>query len=422
MSYQIKIRHPLIRSILDGIDWYKVSMGEVVFHDFSNVQVTYRFTNRGKTVFPEGFDVELRNQIEMLSDLALTSAEFQWMMTVTNYLRPTYVEWFRGYRYDPKTVDIRLGKGVLEITISGPWYSTIFWETTLMALISELYFLLATNPVPGKQMFGIEKAGDWEARIIRKADLLEENECHWIDFGTRRRFSFEVQDAVVSNMRGRKGFLGTSNPYLAFKYGTVPSGTYAHECIMAMQAIFGARMANHEWMKHWAEHFDGNLGIALTDTFTTDVFLRDFTCGVAKMFDGGRHDSNDPYAWGTKMLAHYDKLGILTGNKRLVFSDALKVGDPKEKMVDGAFNYIQLDKVFRQRAQPCGGIGTFLTNDVLTPEQKAAGLKPLNMVIKLATADYGRGPIPVVKLSDEPGKHTGDPEAIAQVKRELGIA
>jgi len=421
MSYTIKIRHPLIRSILDSLDWYKISMGEVVFHDFPNVQVTYRFINRGKTAFPEGFDMELLNQIEMLADLALTNAEFQWMNTVTNYMRPTYLEWFRGFRYDPKAVTICLEKGKLDITIGGPWYSRIFWETTLMALISELYFLLATNPIPGGPMFGIENAADWEERIIRKADLLEGNGCHWIDFGTRRRKSYETQDAVVRNMRGRKGFLGTSNPHLAQKYGVPPHGTYAHEVICAMMGIYGSRMANHIWMKHWAEHFDGNLGIALTDTFTTDVFLRDFTCGVAKMFDGVRHDSKDPYAWGERMLAHYRSLGILTGNKRLVFSDALTVWPPDQVMVDGAYNYIPLDRHFRDRAQPIGGIGTFFTNDVCTLEQKAAGIKPLNMVIKLDTVDFGRGPVNVIKLSDEEGKHCGDPQTVENTKRELGL-
>jgi nicotinate phosphoribosyltransferase len=281
-----------------------------------------------------------------------------------------------------------------------------------MALISELYFTLR----------GVKKAPDWIERIHGKGKLLSENGCHFIDFSTRRRFSGEVQDMVVSVLKNYAGFLGTSNPYLAYKHGVPPSGTFAHEYVQFMAAYYSPRLANPKATEHWSRHYAGDLGIALTDTFTTDVFLRDFDMFQAKLYDGVRHDSEDPYAWADKMLAHYKRLGILTGNKRFVFSDALKIGPPDQKMIGNAYNYIPLDLKFRQFAQPVGGIGTFFSNDICTIEDQANGIKPLNIVIKLATADYGRGPIPVVKLSDEPGKHTGDPEAIAQVKRELGIA
>jgi nicotinate phosphoribosyltransferase len=198
------------------------------------------------------------------------------------------------------------------------------------------------------------------------------------------------------------GFLGTSNIHFAQKYGVSAHGTYAHESVMAMQALYGPRLANKMWMKHWSDHFEGLLGTALTDTFTTEVFLRDFGPAEARLFDGVRQDSGDPVAWGELMLDHYEKMKIPTTNKRFVFSDGLNTA-----------LYIFLDTNFRQFCQPIGGIGTHFTNDV--------GVEPLNMVIKLKTADFGQGPIDVVKLSDNEGKYTGNPEAIAQVKRELGI-
>jgi nicotinate phosphoribosyltransferase len=157
------------------------------------------------------------------------------------------------------------------------------------------------------------------------------------------------------------------------------------------------------WMKAWADFYEGCVGITLTDTFTTEAFLKDFDSYYARLFDGSRQDSGDPYKWGVKMLEHYRKLNIITRDKRMVFSNNLTTDE-----------YIAIDRYFRDVAQPCGGIGTHFTNDV--------GVIPLNMVIKLATANFGHGEVNVVKLSDDISKATGKPEAIELAKRELGIA
>lgn len=383
----------IINSILDT-DHYKLTMASVVFHNFPRAIVEYEFINRGHTPFPVGFSEKLQEQINLMQSLALTPGEENWLKTIP-YIRPTFIEWFRGYRYNPLEVKIieNCG-GILFIRIEGPWYRTIFWEVPLMAIISELYFEM-TNQKP--QINIIEN-------ITRKAEKLSDNKCHWIDFGTRRRYSYEVQQRVVEIMHQYNGFLGTSNPHFAHKFGITPHGTYAHEAVMAMSALYGPRMSNKMWMKHWAEHFEGNVGVALTDTFTTDVFLQDFGTYETRLFDGVRQDSNDPYKWGRKVLNHYKKLNIPTSNKRLVFSDALTTD-----------KYIALDEMFRGEAQPIGGIGTHFTNDVGTD------VKPLNIVIKMTSANFGNGFIDVVKLSDDSGKHTGKPDAIRKVKEQLEI-
>ena len=386
----MNIYDPIIKSMLDD-DLYKINMGSVAFHLFPRAIVTYEFINRAKTPFPKGFAEALRKQIEYLATLSLTNQESIYLNTIS-YIRPTYIEWLSGYRMDPNEVEVTQDDGELKVKISGYWYRTIFWEVKLMAIISELYFIMTGQ----KMEYG------WNGRIIEKADMLEAADCHWIDFGTRRRFSYKVQDAVVDYMKYKRGFLGTSNPHLAMKHGVTPHGTYAHESVMAMSALYGVRMANKMWMKHWAEHFEGNVGVALTDTFTTEKFLHDFGSYEARLFDGCRQDSGDEYEWGNNMLAHYKKLNILTSNKRMVFSNNLNV--PK---------YIAIDKHFRQFAQPIGGIGTNFSNDV--------GVRPLNMVIKMTKADFGHGEVDVVKLSDDAGKHTGTSDAISQAKRELGI-
>ena len=387
----IDIDAPIIRSMLDD-DTYKLNMASVVFHDFPNAVVTYKFILRSKVAFPDRFGIELRKQINMLCKLTMTDEEHDWMRKAIPYQRPTYIEWLRNYRMDGNEVEIRQNGGTLSIEITGYWFRTIFWEVKLMAIISELYFRM-TGQLPDDK---------WKTRIYEKSSKLSKSGSHWIDFGTRRRFSYEVQDKLVEMMRDYQGFLGTSNPHLAMKYGVIPSGTYAHECIMAMSVLYGPRMADRMWRKHWAAHFNGNVGVALTDTFTSKVFYRDFDTYDARLFDGVRVDSGDNYEEGSRAVDHYRKLGIQSSNKRLVFSNGLDTD-----------SYIALDQYFRKFMQPCGGIGTHFTNDV--------GVVPLNMVIKLATADFGHGSIDVVKLSDDSGKHTGNADAVRRVKEGLGI-
>lgn len=387
----MKIENPILHSMLD-CDLYKINMGSVVFHLFPRAKVNYQFINRGKTEFPEGFASALRDQIKAMESLQLTKDEANWLKRI-RYIRPTYIEWLAGYRMNADEVFVGEIDGKLVVEIQGYWYRTIFWEVKLMAVISELYF----------KMLGVPPFQIWQDCIEAKGLKLQTNNCHWSDFGTRRRFSLEVQDMVVKKMSMFNGFLGTSNLHLAHKYNVTPQGTYAHECIMAMSALYGSRMANKMWMKHWSDHFEGNVGVALTDTYTTDKFLQDFGTYEGRLFDGCRQDSGDPFEWGVKMLNHYKSLGIPSLNKRFVFSDNLNVNIASE-----------LNRKFSASAQPVFGIGTNFTNDV--------GLTPLNMVIKMTKADFGHGQIDVVKLSDDHGKHTGDPKAIELVKQELNIS
>lgn len=384
----------IIKSLLDT-DLYKLTMGQVVWKDFPNARVKYTFTNRGNTKFPDGFVDVLRNELRHMSSLSLTRDERNWM-EVQGVFLPTYIDWFSGYKYDDTEIVMFQENGVLTISIIGYWYKTIYWEVPLMALISELYFKLTNQKI----------ASDSFERIIGKATKLQDAAGYWSDFGTRRRYSYEVQKEVVDRMRRYTKFLGTSNPHFAIKYGINAIGTSAHEATMAMQGIYGVRNCNAMWMKHWYEMYRGKLGIALTDTVTTDVFLKDFDGLLARIFDGVRHDSACPYEWGEKIINHYNKLKINPLDKTLVFSDGLTTD-----------TYYDLAKYFHHRVgKVVGGIGTHLTNDV--------GVTPLNMVIKLAgiiPTNNDQDYIGVVKLSDTPGKHSGSQTAVANVKYQLGI-
>jgi nicotinate phosphoribosyltransferase len=380
----------IIQSILDT-DHYKITMGQVIFHQFPRAVAQYRFINRGKTGFPEGFADTLREHIQQLKQLQARPEEIAWLGSNVRYLKPTYLEWLAHYRFNPDEVRVRQEEEVLEIDVLGPWFRTVFWEVPLLALVSELYFA-KRRPVDG-----------WQERITTKSRNMAAAGVHWVDFGTRRRFAYAVQDKVNDIMREyRPLFLGTSNPFLAMKYSLTPFGTYAHEGPMAMQALAGLRVCNQAWMDAWVREYNGDLGIALTDTLTSAYFFRHFDRMETKLFDGIRLDSGHPPDIADMAIRHYEAMNIDPRSKRIIFSDSLT--DAK---------LIALHRQFGSRIMVTGGIGTFLTNDV--------GHTPLNIVMKLAAADFGHGMIPVVKLSDEPGKHTGEPERIAAALSELGI-
>jgi nicotinate phosphoribosyltransferase len=383
---------PILKSMIDD-DLYKLTQGSVAFHLFPDARVKYKFINRGGTKFPKGFANALKAEIWSAAKLYLKVAEMDFLKEKTP-LRRTYVDWLSGYRLDPSEVKITGDGEDMEIEVAGYWYRVIYWEVKLMAIISELYFRMTGQPMED----------GWDTKIEDKAERLYNASCKWSDFGTRRRYSYEVQDKVVKIMSGYDGFLGTSNPHLAMKYGVVPIGTYAHESVMAMSALYGPKLANKMWMKHWSEHYNGNLGIALTDTFTTKVFLEDFGSYEARLFDGVRHDSDDPIRWGYNMLKHYEGLKIDAHNKRFVFSDGLNTD-----------KFIEITNTFKGLCQVVGGIGTHLTNDV------GERVIPLNMVIKMTEADFGKGWVNVVKLSDNAGKHTGHTDTINHTQVELGL-
>ena len=382
------MRAPL-PSLLDN-DLYKFTMGQVA-HDYPDARVRYRFINRDNRPFRPSLGNELLAAVDAMAGLSITDDEYAWLRACAPWLEPAYLDWLRTFRFDPGQVRIEQDGTDLRITVEGWWVEAIYWEVPLLSLVSELHFK------------GAEPDPAWVARLREKADRLSAAGVHWIDFGARRRFSHAVHDAVVATLKPYAPlFRGTSDPHLAMKHGLSPQGTFAHELPMALQAKVGPRGANRAALDTWVAHYRGDLGIALTDTLTTDVFLRDFDKFYAKLFDGVRLDSGDPFAVGERILAHYASLKIDPCCKVFVFSDALST--------DKA---IALHERFKGRVKTTMGIGTHLTNDV--------GHKPLNIVMKLTHANFGDGWKGVVKLSDDPGKHVGAAEDIAGVKREIGV-
>ena len=384
----------IIHDFLDN-DLYKFTTMNAIQKKFPDSEVVYRFVNRGNTVFPPGFAAALREEVDAMADVVLSRDNERFMRAKCYYFDSVFFDLLKGFRFNPAEVTVSQDGGRLDVESRWAWYRTVLWEVPLMAMISELYY----------QMTG-QEPHDWERKAIEKADAFVDMGAELSEFGTRRRFSFDVQDRVIGILKeNMKGLLnGTSNVYFAMKYNLTPMGTHPHEWFMYHGAHYGYRSANALALENWVDVYDGYLGIALADTYTSDNFFASFNTKYAKLFDGLRWDSGDPFEFTEKALEHYRLHRVDPRTKTVVYSDALDLeGVRKIK----AFVAGRLHDVY--------GIGTYITNDV--------GVKPLNMVIKLFECrPKGSGEfLPTVKLSDVAGKHTGDPDEIDLCLRMLRL-
>jgi nicotinate phosphoribosyltransferase len=385
----------VLQSILDN-DFYKFTMQQCVLKLFPKAKTRYQFINRGKHSFPNGFAEALKQSVDSMASLKLSKEEKNWLCTNCPYLDPVYLDFLEGYCYDPSEVKIIEQNGQLQVFIEGYWYRTILWEVPLLCLISENFYSV--------QQLQRESDEEVVSKTKNKIEAYNGLGVTIAEFGTRRRHSFDVHRLVVDTLKkyGRT-FVGTSNVHLAMTHQTKPIGTHAHEWFMFHAAKYGFKMANKLALEHWVDVYRGDLGIALSDTFTTNEFYQAFDKKFSKLFDGVRHDSADPIEFADKTIEHYRRLGIDPLSKTIIFSDALNLEKVK-----------RIAEYCRTKIGISFGIGTNFTNDV--------GLKPMNIVIKMTEALPEAEPwTPVIKLSDMPGKHSGDESTIQLAKKILSI-
>jgi len=383
---------PILTSLLDT-DAYKLHMQQAVYHRYRNISVVAEFRCRGDELLGD-YASEIREQIQMMSQLALTNDEFTYLSGLP-FFKHDYLNWLKAFRYNPEHVTVSDRNGHLHVRIEGPWREVIMWEVPLLAVISEVVHRHRSPQVTAQM--AVDQLRKNLASFKEQAADIDLSAFRLMDFGTRRRFSGEVQEAIVSTLKNEFPYLvGTSNYDVAHKLQLTPVGTQAHEWFQAHQQISPV-LANSQRaaLQAWLDEYPDQLGIALTDCITMDAFLRDFGSNFANAYQGLRHDSGDPFEWGEKAIAHYQALGINPMTKTLVFSDNLDL--------DKA---LHLYRHFHQRVNLVFGIGTRLTCNI-------PGVKPLNIVIKLVQCN-GK---PVAKLSDSPGKTICQDKAFVKALR-----
>jgi nicotinate phosphoribosyltransferase len=385
----------IVSSLLDT-DLYKFSMMQVVLHQYPGAHAEYRFKCRNPGVNLVPYLDEIREELHALCTLRFTEDELDYLRQ-WRFIKSDFVDFLGLFQLNAKYVDIAPSpedNGEIEIRIVGPWLHTILYEVPLLAIVNEVYF---RNNAPNMDF--TEGRRRLQAKIAMLRDTPGYAECRIADYGTRRRFSREWQKEVVTALHEGLGaqLTGTSNVWLAREVGLRPLGTLAHEYLQAHQAL-GPRLRDSQIaaLEAWAKEYRGDLGIALSDVYGLTAFLRDFDMYFCKLFDGTRHDSGDPFAWGERVLAHYEANRVDPRGKVLVFSDGLDI--PK---------VMKLYEHFHGRCQLAFGVGTNLTNDV--------GPTPLNIVIKMVRCN-GQ---PVAKLSDSPGKNMCDDKAYIAYLRQV---
>ena len=384
----------IIKSILDT-DLYKFTTSYAYMKMFPNAIGTFTFVDRDNTSYTEEFIRELKMELYNMSKLALTPEESAFM-SKCRFIPKMYWEWLSSFRFNPDIVKITLSEGKLEMTVTDYLYKATLYEVPLLALVSELRSKMLGYTVDIYEVIN---------RLAPKIKLSNEYEINFSEFGTRRRFNFNVQNEVIRYISQNSQYCtGTSNCYLAMKYGMKPMGTHPHEWFMFHGAQFGYKHANYMALENWVNVYDGDLGIALTDTYTSAVFFQNFSRKHAKLFDGIRQDSGDEFKFVMKAIARYKELGIDPTTKTIVFSNALDFEKAKE-----------IKEYCGNRIRASFGIGTNLTNDT--------GNKPANIVMKLSSCRMSDNK-PVyycVKLSDDLGKHHGCSEEVEKCMDDLYI-
>jgi nicotinate phosphoribosyltransferase len=385
-----------VKSILDT-DLYKFTTSYAYMKLFPDAEGTFEFNDRANTEYDEDFIKQLRIEFASLSMLSLDEKEFNFVCNEIRFIPQFYWEWLKSFNFDFNKINVYLdGNKHLRISVTDKLYKVTLYETPILAIVSE---------VRNKWLGYSANIEEVKSKLESKIALSNEHKLKFSEFGMRRRFSYNVQDEVCKMLKEKAIYCtGTSNVHMAMRHNMKVMGTHPHEWFMFHGAQYGYKQANYMALENWVNVYDGDLGIALSDTYTTAVFLSNFSRKHAKLFDGVRHDSGDPYKFVNNVIKRYKELGIDPTTKTIIFSNSLDFETYKE-----------ISEYCQGRIRCAAGIGTNLTND--------CGFTPSNIVMKLSNCRMNSRQIwcTTVKLSDDEGKAMGFEDEIGNCLYELGL-
>lgn len=384
----------IINSLLD-LDYYKLTMSQFAHKYYPDVIVKYSFINRSKVKLLEFIHLpDLIEELDNVRNLKFTMDELNYLNN-QNIFSKKYLNFLANLNLPPVYVFEEQGQLVVET--EGKWSEAMFYETFILSIVNELYY---------RENKPLGYLGNFQDNLVPKIDKIIKNPFKFVEFGTRRRFSKEIQSTLVgilvNSLHDSKVLIGTSNVFLAKVYNLKPIGTMAHELSMVCAGLMDYNLdvlkgSHDKMLQQWSYMYGEGLLIALTDTFGTDFFFKDFTKEKAKIWRGLRQDSGDPIEFGKKAITFYKNHGINPKEKLIIFSDGLDIN-----------KIYQIEKVFKGKIKTAYGWGTNLTNDV--------GAEPISIVVKAIEAN-GR---PLVKLSDNIAKSLGKPKTIEKYKKAFG--
>lgn len=385
-----------VKSILDT-DLYKFTTSYAYMKLFPDAEGTFEFNDRANTEYDEDFIKQLRIEFASLSMLSLDEKEFNFVCNEIRFIPQFYWEWLKSFNFDFNKINVYLDRNKhLRINVTDKLYKVTLYETPILAIVSE---------IRNKWLGYSANIEEVKSKLESKIALSNEHKLKFSEFGMRRRFSYNVQDEVCKMLKEKATYCtGTSNVHMAMRHNMKVMGTHPHEWFMFHGAQYGYKQANYMALENWVNVYDGDLGIALSDTYTTAAFLSNFSRKHAKLFDGVRHDSGDPYKFVNNVIKRYKELGIDPTTKTIIFSNSLDFETYKE-----------ISEYCQGRIRCAAGIGTNLTND--------CGFTPSNIVMKLSDCRMNSRQIwcTTVKLSDDEGKAMGFEDEIGNCLYELGL-
>lgn len=393
----------IINSLLDN-DLYTFSVCFFYLSKFQRAEGQYEFIDRNKTIYPVGFAEKVTEQIKLMENISITDEECDFMREKCLYLPSWFFTFLKGYKFDSNEVSVSQDSdGHLSIKIIGKLWKTVFWEVPILAMISELYHEMTDDFVNYDYELEYNKS-------YNKIKKMSENGVNFMEFGSRRRASYDHQKMVIQSFidygkTNNSTLQGSSNVHFCKLFNIKPLGTMSHQIISAIASFYGPLEANNTTMNLWEEVYDSQLGTYLYDTFTRKVFLDNFSLKNAKLFSGLRVDSGDNYEAYEDIKNKYESFGIDPKTKNIIFSNGLNIDDA-----------ISLHNDINGEMNDSYGIGTTLSCDI-------DNVKPSNMVIKLTSSRITekREFRNCVKLSDDYGKYTGNLDTVNLYKGMLGI-
>ncbi|MFZ0416988.1 MAG: nicotinate phosphoribosyltransferase [Candidatus Sulfotelmatobacter sp.] len=435
---------PVTRSLLDT-DFYKLLMLQFVWKHFPKTQVSFSLFNRSSAVrLAELFPVqEIAQQMEHVRKLRFRKSELVWLAGNTFYGRrgifePAFLEWLeRDFRLSDYALSVKDGQ--FQLAFDGLWTETAMWELYALSIVDELKTRASLKRL---SEFGLDILyARAKTKLWNKIESLRGVPSLSVaDFGTRRRHSFLWQEYVVDAMASNlgRGFIGTSNAFLAHKHDLEAIGTNAHEIPMVVAALATddneLRASQYHVLDLWQRTYEGALRIMLPDTFGTTQFLEGAPNWVAD-WTGQRIDSKNPYIAGDEYIEWLKAHGREPQDKLIIASDALDVDDilGLHAYFGGALQAGATSADFRsaadfhdqkkwapgRRIRFSAGWGTLLTNDFRGCDPSGGGgFDPISLICKVSTVE-GRT---AVKLSDNYAKALGTPAEIERYRRVFGTA
>jgi nicotinate phosphoribosyltransferase len=435
---------PIVRSLLDT-DFYKLLMLQFIWKHHPKTRVSFELFNRtASTRLADMITTrDLTEQMEHVRKLHFRKSELIWLAGNTFYGRrgifePGFLEWLeQDFRLSPYTLSVEDGQ--FRLSFDGFWTETTMWEIYALSIIDELKTRANLKRL---SEFGLDILyARAKTKLWSKIERLRGVPALSIaDFGTRRRHSFLWQEYVVVAMEGilGRGFVGTSNAFLAHKHDLEAIGTNAHEIPMVLAALANddeaLKASQYRVLELWQETYEGALRVMLPDTFGTTQFLENAPDWVAD-WTGQRIDSKDPYIAGDEYIEWLKQRGRDPRDKLIIASDALDVDDilglhayfggtlqggTKPTELRSGADFLDRKKwIPSRRIRFSAGWGTLLTNDFRGCNPDGGnGFDPVSLICKVSTAE-GR---PAVKLSDNYAKALGPPHEVERYRNVFATA